>query len=122
MIGASSGLRANQAELNTASSTIPESATSKPPNSAAQCSALALKSATAGQCGNASASARISQIRYGSASTAITSSANSGSNDISIRRPRGVASTNPTSSSNRPIAAEDVSSRSPASIDQAKQA
>ena len=63
MIGASSRLRANQPELSTTSSTMPDIAASRPPSNAAQCSALARKSAIAGTCGNESASARISQIR-----------------------------------------------------------
>src|SRR5712664_4953383 len=122
MIGASSGLRPNQPELTTTTSTMPDIASSKPPSNAAQCSALPLKSAIAGQRGNARVSARISQTRYGSTSTTITSSANSGSNDISVRRPRAVASANPTSSSNRPMAAEVVSSNRPASMDHANHA
>src|ERR1700676_3302953 len=122
MIGASSGLGPNQPELSTASSPMPDIASSKPPSNAAQCSALPLNSAIAGQCGNASVSARISQIRYGSASTTITRSANKGSNDFSVRRPRAVASANPATSNNRPIALEVVSSNNPASIDHANQA
>src|SRR6202048_455933 len=122
MIGASSGLRPNQPELTTASSTMPDIASSKPPSNAAQCSALPLKSATAGQCGSARVSARMTQTRYGSTSTTNTNSANSGSNDHSVRPARAVASANPTSSSNRPIAAEVVSSSRPASMDHANQA
>src|SRR3979411_3455776 len=95
MIGASSGLRANQPELTTVSSTMPEIANSKPPSNAAQCSALPLKSAMAGHFGNARVSARISQTRYGSASTTITNSANNGSNDITVGRHRPVAGATP---------------------------
>ena len=69
-----------------------------------------------------STSARSSQISQGSASTTITSSEYSGSNDIRVRRPRAVASAKPATSSNSPIAAEVVSSSRPASIDQANQA
>src|ERR1035437_2998252 len=113
MIGASSGLRPNQPELSTTSSTMPDRANSKPPSNAAQCSALPLKSAMAGHYGNARVSARISQTRYGSASTTITSSANSGSNDISVRRPRTVASANPATSNKTTDAAEGGSSKRP---------
>src|SRR5450631_477138 len=122
MIGASSGSRLNQPELSATSATIPEIASSKPRSSPAQCQTLPLNSATAGHGGNARASARISQIRYGNTSTTITSSANNGSNDISVRRPRRLASANPATSSNRPIATDVVSSSSPSSIDQANHA
>ncbi len=122
MIGASSGLRPNQPELITTSTTMPEIANSKPPSRSPQCSARSLKSAIAGHGGNASVSARISQIRYGSAKTTITSSAYSGSNDVSVRRPRKVATANPATKINRPSAAEVVSSKSPASIDHANHA
>src|ERR1700721_4008388 len=117
MIGASSGLRLNQPELSATNTTTPEIASSKPPSGPAQCRALPLKSAIAGHGGSARTSARISQIRYGNASTTITSNANQGSKDINVRRPRRGASANPATSSNRPIAADVVSSKSPASID-----
>src|SRR5258708_25336409 len=122
MIGSSSPLGPNQPELSTTSSTMPDIASSKPPSNAAQCSALPLKSAGAGHCGKASASARISQTRYGNTSTTMTNSANSGSNDISVRRPRWVATAKPATSSSKTGAAELVSSNSPASIDQANHA
>src|SRR3954454_13272692 len=122
MIGASSAWRANQPELSTTSSTTPDIASTRPPSSTPQCSARADRSEIAGQGGIVSTSARTIQISQGSANTTITNSEYSGSSDISVRRPRTVATAKPTTSSNNPIAAEVVSSNRPASIDQANQA
>src|SRR5258708_19865851 len=101
MIGASSGLRPNQPELTTTSSTMPDIANSKPPSNAAQCSALPLKSAIAGHCGNARVSARISQTRYGSASPTITNSANSASNDVTLPPPPTLPTANTVLTTNQ---------------------
>src|SRR3954447_25292956 len=122
MIGASSELRPNQPELSKTSRTAPDVATSKPATSQTQCSAFPLRSKIAGHEGSPSVSARMTQIRYGKARTTITSTANNGSNDKSVRRPHAVATANPAISSNRPIPAEVVSNNSPASIDHANQA
>ena len=121
MIGASSGLRPTLPELSTINSSMPDKAASSPPSNAAPCTALAPNCTMAGQCGQPSMSARISQMTYGNANTTTTRAAKSASNDISVRRPRTVASANPISSNNRPNAAEVVSSRRPASIDHANQ-
>src|SRR4051812_17522967 len=122
MIGASDALRVNQPELRIASSRMADAASTSPPSSQPQCMARAPRSDIAGQCGIANMSARTSQIRYGSTSTTITSSAYNGSSDVSTRRPRSVATANPASSNNNKGAAEIVSSNSPASIDQANHA
>src|ERR1700730_6925231 len=119
MIGASSSLLPNQPELSTSSSSIPDIASPRPTNSQTQFNALVPRSANPGSGGMPSAWARITQIRYGSASTTITSSANNGSNDNSVRRPRSVATANAAISSNSTIPAEVVRSNRPASIDHA---
>src|SRR5579863_5460814 len=121
MIGASSGLRlrASQPELSAAKNTMPDAANKRPTSSSAQCNTLPPRSDNAGQCSQTDASARISQMKYGSASTIMTRSANNGSKDIATRRPREVASAKPITNANRPIPAEVVSNSSPASMDQA---
>src|SRR5437879_2748270 len=121
MIGASSVLLPNQPELSTTSSSIPDIANSRPTSSQTQFNALVPRSATAGSGGKPRASARTTQIRYGSASTTITSSANNGSNDNSVRRPRSVATANPATSISKTIPADVVKSNRPASIDHANQ-
>src|SRR5271156_6712327 len=117
MIGTSSALRSNQPEFSATSSSIPDIASPRLASSQTQFNALAPRSAIAGSDGRPSASARITQIKYGSANTAITSNANSGSNDHSVRRPRSVATANAAISSNKTIPEEVVNSNRPASID-----
>src|SRR5947209_7491482 len=119
MIGTSCSLSPNQPELSTTSSSSPDTASNRPTSSQTQLNALAPRSASPGSGGRPSAAARITQIRYGNASTTITSSANNGSNDNSVRRPRSVATANPVISSSNTIPAEVVKSNSPASIDHA---
>ena len=123
MIGASSGLRTNQPELSTASSTTPDIASSRPPSSAPQCSALraaaprspAMAATPAYRRGSARSDRAAPARRSPAARTADrTTSA------CAVRA--AVASAKPAISSNRPIAAEVVSSSSPASIDHANHA
>src|SRR6266481_3845803 len=121
MIGTSSILRPNQPELSNTSSSIPDIASPRLTSNQTQFNALAPRSATAGSGGSPSASARITQIRYGNANTTITSSANNGSNDNSVRRLRSVVTANAAISSNNTIPAEVVSNNRPASIDHANQ-
>ena len=122
MIGASSRVRLNSRELSTIRIETPTIASTSPPSSQVQCSARALSSAIAGK--TAGTAHRRGSARSDRAAPAqrSTSSANSGSNDVNVRRPRSVASAKPATSSSRPIAADVVSSSRPASIDQANQA